>query len=228
MPIRLPACRRPGDASTYLYAGNYEGSCAACERDPSLVLTGLWGGNVSICRADALRVGMDSSFTYHEDRDFGLRCMKAGLRGRFDRSLHADHVHARNDRDPPAGRPRARGRQGQDPPGPCGRASAVRRSQFAHDLPAPVGRVMVACRRPRLAEILRGRPRRHRRARRAAATLEGRDERRQAAAAGGASAWGLGRAGALLSRDFAPRVSAGTALREWPVPRASGPRLRVR
>ena len=39
MPIRLPAGRRPGDASTFLYAGNYEGSCAACERDPSLVLT---------------------------------------------------------------------------------------------------------------------------------------------------------------------------------------------
>jgi glycosyltransferase involved in cell wall biosynthesis len=31
MPIRLPAHRRPGDASTYLYAGNYEGSCAAAE-----------------------------------------------------------------------------------------------------------------------------------------------------------------------------------------------------
>ncbi len=104
MPIRLPAGRRPGDASTFLYAGNYEGSCAACERDPSLVLTGLWGGNVSICRADALRVGMDSSFTYHEDRDFGLRCMKAGLR-------------------------------------------------VACDLPASLGRVVVACRRPRVGRF---------------------------------------------------------------------------
>lgn len=156
MPIRLPARRRPGDASTYLYAGNYEGSCAACERDPSLVLTGLWGGNVSICRADALRVGMDSSFTYHEDRDFGLRCMKAGLSGRFDRSLHAEHVHARNiatlrrdARGQGAGRVKIHRVHADVLPPFDGR-------RFACDLPASLGRVVVACRRPRVGTFCAG------------------------------------------------------------------------
>jgi glycosyltransferase involved in cell wall biosynthesis len=150
VPTRLPARCRPGDASTYLYAGNYEGSCAACERDRSLVLTGLWGGNVSICRADALRVGMDSSFTYHEDRDFGLRCMKAGLSGRFDRSLHAEHVHARNvatlrrdARGQGAGRVKIHRVHAEVLPPFDGR-------RFACDLPASLGCVVVACWRPRV------------------------------------------------------------------------------
>ncbi|HTX11408.1 MAG TPA: glycosyltransferase [Solirubrobacteraceae bacterium] len=156
MPIRLPACRRPGDASTYLYAGNYEGSCLACERDPSLVLTGLWGGNVSICRADALRVGMDSSFTYHEDRDFGLRCMKAGLHGRFDRSLHAEHVHARSvatlrrdARGQGAGRVKIHLVHADVLPPFDG-------LRFVHDLPAPLRRIVIACRRPRLGTFCAG------------------------------------------------------------------------
>jgi glycosyltransferase involved in cell wall biosynthesis len=156
MPIRLPPRRRPGDASTYLYAGNYEGSCAACERDPSLVLSGLWGGNVSICRADALRVGMDSSFTYHEDRDFGLRCMKAGLCGRFDRSLHAEHVHARDiatlrrdARGQGAARVKIHRVHADVLPPFDGR-------RFAHGLPAPLRRVVVACRRPRVGSVCAG------------------------------------------------------------------------
>ncbi|MFZ0383857.1 MAG: glycosyltransferase [Solirubrobacteraceae bacterium] len=102
MPIRLPACRRPGDASTFMYAG------------------------------------------------------KAGLRGRFDRSLQAEHVHARNI---PTLRREARG-QG------AGRVKIHRvradvlppfdGRRFACDLPAPLRRVVVACRRPRLGTFCAG------------------------------------------------------------------------
>jgi hypothetical protein len=150
MPVRVPAHRRPGDASTFLYAENYEGACVACDRDPSRVLTGLWGGNVSMARRDALRVGMDTTFTHHEDRDFGLRCLKAGLRGRFDRSLGAEHVHARTLED------LRRAARGQG----AGRVEIHRvhadvlppldGRRFTEDLPGPLSATVFACRRPRV------------------------------------------------------------------------------
>jgi glycosyltransferase involved in cell wall biosynthesis len=95
MPVQLPARRRPGDAPTVLYAAEYENRCLKYERDPSLVLTSLWGGNFSMPREDAVGIGLLSEFghEYHEDTEFGLRCMKAGLRGVFDRTLRADHLH---------------------------------------------------------------------------------------------------------------------------------------
>jgi hypothetical protein len=67
--------------------------------NPRNVLTHLWMGNVSLRRADALRVGLASeSFAgrRHEDRDFGLRCLRAGLRGVFDPSLAATHDYQRS------------------------------------------------------------------------------------------------------------------------------------
>jgi hypothetical protein len=136
-----------------LYAEEYEGRCDEYERDPSLVLTTLWGGNLSLRREDALRVGLVSAFNqgYHQDRDFGLRCMKAGLHGRFDRSLRAEHLHARS---LPAFLGDAR-RQG------AGRAQlhaihadvlpALAEDEFARGLPAPAQALVLGCRRPRLA-----------------------------------------------------------------------------
>lgn len=59
----------------------------------------LWGGNVSLRRSDALAVGIYSDrFTdrYHEDRDFGLRLSRAGLRGIFDPALIAHHHYRRS------------------------------------------------------------------------------------------------------------------------------------
>jgi hypothetical protein len=98
----------------------------------------------------------DSSFTYHEDRDFGLRCMKAGLRERFDRSLHAEHVHARNiatlrrdARGQGAGRVEIHRVHADVLPPFDGR-------RFARDLPASLGRVVVACRRPRVGRFCAG------------------------------------------------------------------------
>ncbi len=99
MPIAAPdGSRRPGDFATELYAVEYERVCERYERDPGAVLANLWGGNVSLRRADCLRVPVYTpSFPehYHEDQDFGIRCAKAGLRGRFDRGLLARHAHTR-------------------------------------------------------------------------------------------------------------------------------------
>jgi glycosyltransferase involved in cell wall biosynthesis len=104
MPVALPAQRKPAEYPLHLYHRAYEGSCAEYERDPSTILRGYWAGNGSLCRATALRVGLAPSadlpgpYSAHCDRDFGLRCEAAGLRGVFDRSLRAVHKHKR----PPA------------------------------------------------------------------------------------------------------------------------------
>ncbi|MCW2640001.1 MAG: glycosyltransferase family 2 protein [Dactylosporangium sp.] len=97
MPTSRPVTRRPGDFATVLYADEYERACAAYDRDASSILTHLWMGNLSVRRTDALRVGLvgPGRLSYHSDQDFGLRCRRAGLVGRFDRSLAATHVHRR-------------------------------------------------------------------------------------------------------------------------------------
>jgi glycosyltransferase involved in cell wall biosynthesis len=99
MPPRVPAARHAGDFALRLYAEEYEQACRSYERDPDAVLLGLWGGNVSLRRCDFLRVqerGGEAPVRYHEDRDFGLRCRRAGLRSAFDRSLRAVHGHRRD------------------------------------------------------------------------------------------------------------------------------------
>lgn len=98
MPVRLEGRRRRGRVAAHLYAENYEWVCRRWETDPATVLGQLWGGNVSLRRRDALRVGLVSPsgrIPYGEDRDMGLRFLAAGLRGRFDRSLLASHEHER-------------------------------------------------------------------------------------------------------------------------------------
>jgi glycosyltransferase involved in cell wall biosynthesis len=96
-PTVTPAPRKPGDVATFLYAREYERSWSRLEREQGAVLRNLWGANLSIRRADALRIGLRSPLSelYHEDRDFGLRCLEAGLRGRVDRSLVVWHLHTR-------------------------------------------------------------------------------------------------------------------------------------
>jgi len=82
-----------------LYASDYEHHCRLYDVHPERVLTHLWAGNLSLARDDCLRVGFHSSAFgswYQEDRDFGLRCLKAGLRGIFDRSLAARHLRERS------------------------------------------------------------------------------------------------------------------------------------
>ncbi|GAA3269059.1 glycosyltransferase family 2 protein [Dactylosporangium vinaceum] len=96
MPTRAPSPRRPGDYTTLLYGEDYERACAAYEADPSLVVTQLWAGNMSLHRVDALAAGEDPELERHVDRAFGLRLARAGLTGVFDRSLRATHLHTQS------------------------------------------------------------------------------------------------------------------------------------
>lgn len=99
MPVAHPARRGRGEFPRDLYSRAYELACDEYERDPSTILHGLWGGNVSMRRADCMRIGlrpgagMPDGYGYHEDRDLGLRCEAAGLRGVFDRRLRARHLY---------------------------------------------------------------------------------------------------------------------------------------
>ena len=99
MPVALPEHRRPGQFATYLYADEYLKRCADYEADPEQILRTLWWGNVSMQRTDAIAVGLvsdDFGDFYHEDQDFGLRCLAAGLHAVFDRTLRAEHLHSRD------------------------------------------------------------------------------------------------------------------------------------
>jgi glycosyltransferase involved in cell wall biosynthesis len=101
MPVAIPRPRRPGQYPVDLYARAYERVCDEYEEDPSAILRGLWAGNVSIRHSDCVRVGLrggerrSDGYEYHEDRDLGLRCLRAGLHGAFDRRLRARHLYER-------------------------------------------------------------------------------------------------------------------------------------
>lgn len=99
MPVAHRPHRRRGEYGTELYSRAYERVCDEYEADSQTILEGLWGGNVSLRRADALRIYSDErdsgtrEHLRHEDRDFGLRCVQLGLEGIFDRELLAEHRH---------------------------------------------------------------------------------------------------------------------------------------
>ena len=156
MPVRLPSVRRGAQFATYLYANEYEKQCAQYDRDPSGILRDLWWGNVSMRRVDVERVGMaDPAFgaIYHEDKDFGIRCAKAGLHGEFDRSLAATHLYERGlDGFLRDARSQGMGRMvlQQRHPEVVG---APDMEQFESGLPRPAALFVQAAGHPRLAEI---------------------------------------------------------------------------
>ena len=80
-----------------LYRASYEHYVARYREDPDFVLTGLWGGNLSMPREQFMRVRMDELAIARgqDDREFGIRCHKAGIRGVFDPSLRALHLFDR-------------------------------------------------------------------------------------------------------------------------------------
>lgn len=98
MPITLSSRRTGGQATTILYAEEYERICDLYEIDRAKILHHFWGGNVSIRRADALRLGDGNEvpLDFHEDLRFGLQCETAGLTAVFDRSLVSRHWHERS------------------------------------------------------------------------------------------------------------------------------------
>jgi glycosyltransferase involved in cell wall biosynthesis len=91
----LPRGRR---AIAYIYREAYELRCSEFRADPDLVLHGFWGGNFSMPRADFLRVGVEGIAVERgqDDREFGIRCAKAGMRAVFDPSLVGEHLYDRN------------------------------------------------------------------------------------------------------------------------------------
>jgi len=98
MPVAEEALRASG-LPAELYSMWYEAQVPGWEADGDNVLRGLWGGNVSIRREDALRVPPNNPAfpaRTNQDREWGLRLLKAGLRGRFDRRLRAQHLYARS------------------------------------------------------------------------------------------------------------------------------------
>ena len=144
-----------GGFATRLYAREYEQICRGYESEPHAILRNLWAGNVSLRREDCLPVLVEAdapTLDYHADRALGLRCMDAGLRGVFDRSLRADHLHQRSldgfIRDARAQGAagvtlhRVHARELGPHPGP---------ELFGHGLPLPARRWLALCRRPRAA-----------------------------------------------------------------------------
>jgi len=91
----LPAGRR-GIGGIYRRA--YELHCARYVADPAFVLHGFWGGNFSLPREEFLRVGVEGLDVQRgqDDREFGLRCAKAGISPIFDASLRAEHLYDRD------------------------------------------------------------------------------------------------------------------------------------
>jgi glycosyltransferase involved in cell wall biosynthesis len=91
----LPVGRR-GIARIYREA--YESHCARYAVDPDHVLLGLWGGNLSMRREEFLNVTPVTEMALprgQDDREWGLRLHKAGVRGCFDPELLARHEYDR-------------------------------------------------------------------------------------------------------------------------------------
>ncbi len=94
LPVAPERVRRSVTAS--IYSADYETECCLIDEHPDLVLLALWGGNVSLRRADCERVpqAVDGfKRLLLEDTEFGLRCSRAGMVGVFDRNLAAVHHH---------------------------------------------------------------------------------------------------------------------------------------
>jgi len=81
-----------------IYRNAYEAHARRFAADPDFVLHGLWGGNLSMPRDELLRVGIEKLAVKRgqDDREFGIRCLKAGIRGAFEPSLRARHLYDRD------------------------------------------------------------------------------------------------------------------------------------
>jgi hypothetical protein len=98
MPVHEPSTW-PERVTARLYSMGYEDQCRRWESDPERVIDLLWAGNMSLPRSEALRVplaGAACRLGYLQDRELGLRLMKAGFSAVFDRSLRGTHRYSRS------------------------------------------------------------------------------------------------------------------------------------
>ena len=125
----LPERRRARDYPLFMYHQSYENHVVAWRTAASNVLRHFWGGNFSMSRLAALRVGLHDPtlrLDYYEDYEFGKRCEASGLTGLFDPSLVALHDYRRTTRGfRRAARDSGRARALLD--GPSDAASSLRR-----------------------------------------------------------------------------------------------------
>jgi hypothetical protein len=98
MPNDWPALPPGRRGIAYVYRRAYEQHCEQYRRDPRFVLRGFWGGNFSMPREELLRVGIEGLAVKRgqDDREFGLRCAKAGIRPVFDPALVGEHLYERD------------------------------------------------------------------------------------------------------------------------------------
>lgn len=97
MPIAVPQ-RRPESFVIEKYARMYELRAAEYERNPAVIFSDLWGGNVSLPRAAIVAAGgFDGGLgvRYNDDLELGLRLAETGLEPVFDRRLVAEHRFTR-------------------------------------------------------------------------------------------------------------------------------------
>jgi GT2 family glycosyltransferase len=98
IPVQQPS-GWPDRVTARLYSMGYEHQCRRWEADPGAVIGLLWAGNMSARRSDVLEVGLvpwGRQLRYLQDRELGLRLMKAGFTAVFDRSLRATHLYSRS------------------------------------------------------------------------------------------------------------------------------------
>jgi len=98
MPNEWRALRPGRRGIARIYDRAYHQHVTRFTEDPQFVLHGFWGGNFSLPRQDFLEVGIERLAVKRgqDDREFGLRCLKAGIRGVFDPSLRAVHEYSRS------------------------------------------------------------------------------------------------------------------------------------
>jgi hypothetical protein len=94
-PVALDDARP--DAPARIFAEAYERDCARFLADDRSILSGLWGGHLSLSRRRWLEMGTPAvELDYHDDREFGLRLLQGGVQAIFDPSLRATHLYQRS------------------------------------------------------------------------------------------------------------------------------------
>lgn len=100
MPVLGGPQSGPRDYPRAMYAQEYEQHRVYWAAHPDCVLGSFWEGNVSLHRERLLALDpptpRELGRVYHADRDFGLRCQRAGMTGVFVEELRGWHQYSRS------------------------------------------------------------------------------------------------------------------------------------